>query len=206
MDKLIVGEKYGRLTVLENHHPKDEAVCRCECGNIKIARATNIFYGGTRSCGCLFSEGNNFKHGDRRNHQKNRLYGIWKGIRERCNTPSHKSYDRYGGRGITLCEEWNDYTKFREWSFNNGYADDLTIDRINVDGDYEPNNCRWVSYKVQANNRRNNHFIEIDGTKHTLAEWSDISGIGYSVIICRLQRGWNERDAVFKPLRRRKHE
>jgi hypothetical protein len=112
-------------------------------------------------------------------------------------------YEKYGGRGITLCEEWNDYARFREWSFNNGYADDLTIDRIDVDGNYEPNNCRWVSYKVQANNKRNNHHVVIDGIDHTLAEWSDISGISYSTIIYRLKHGWSEQDAVFKPLRRR---
>ena len=196
MNKLIVGQKYGMLTVLENHHPKDEAVCRCECGNIKIARATNIYHGGTRSCGCLFQKGNNLKHGDK----GKRLYRIWKGMRERCNTPTCSTYKNYGERGIKVCPEWDDYLVFKEWALSHGYSDKLTIDRIDVNGNYEPSNCRWITYKQQANNTRANHLITIDGVTHTMTEWAEISGIKMATIWARLDRGWNQKDAVFKPL------
>lgn len=204
MERIKVGEKYGRLTVLENHHPKDEVVCQCDCGNIKIARATNVFYGGTRSCGCLPKEGNNLKHGDRRNGKKNRLYMIWKSMRERCSTPSQNRYKNYGGRGIKVCSDWDDFLTFKKWALSNGYNNSLTIDRIDVDGDYCPENCKWSTTKEQANNKTNNHRITINGVTHTMTEWGDISGIKSSTIFARLKRGWTEEDAVFKPLRKHK--
>ena len=200
MNKIKVGEKYGRLTVIENHHPKDEVVCLCECGNIKIVRAANVFHGRTRSCGCLFKEGNNFKHGDRRKGDKNRLYMIWKSMRERCATPSQNRYKNYGGRGIKVCSEWDDYLVFKEWALANGYNDSLTIDRIDPNGNYEPSNCRWATIKQQANNRTSNYLITIDGVTHTMTEWSDLSGIKAYTIRARLKRGWSEYDAVYKPL------
>lgn len=203
MERIKVGEKYGRLTVIENHHPQDEVVCRCECGNIKVARATNVFYGGTRSCGCLSKEGNNLIHGDGRKGNRKRLYTIWKSMRERCTVPSQKRYKNYGGKGIKVCSEWDDYSVFKEWALNNGYSDELSIDRIDVNGDYCPENCRWATAKEQANNTTANHRITIDGITHTMSEWSEISGIKTSTIFARLKYGWNERDAVFKPLRGR---
>ena len=203
MERIKVGEKYGRLTVIENHHPKDEVVCRCECGNIKVARATNVFYGGTRSCGCLSKEGNNLIHGDGRKGNRKRLYTIWKSMRERCTAPNQNRYKNYGGKGIKVCSDWDDYSVFKDWALNNGYSDDLSIDRIDVNGDYCPENCRWATTKEQANNTTANHRITIDGITHTMSEWSEISGIKISTIFARLKYGWNERDAVFKPLRGR---
>lgn len=205
MDRIKIGEKYGRLTIIENHHPKNEVVCKCECGNIKIARASNVFYGGTKSCGCLFKEGNNYKHGYRKKGEKSeRLYGLWKSMRERCNTSSNSCYKRYGARGIKVCKEWDDYLVFKEWALKNGYSDDLTIDRINVNGNYEPSNCRWVNMKIQANNRTSNHYITIGENTKTIMEWSEISGIDRATIWARLMKyGWDEYDAVFKPVRKK---
>lgn len=194
--KLIkVGEKYGRLTVLENHHPKDEVVCKCECGKTKVSRASNVYYGGTRSCGCLKNPGNT-KHGG----SGTRLYMIWKSMHERCTAPSQNSYKNYGGKGIKVCKEWDDFLVFKEWALSHDYRDDLTIDRINVNGNYEPTNCRWVTAKVQSNNRTTNHYLIINGERRTVSEWSDISGIRQSTISARLKMGWGEEDAVFHPL------
>ena len=192
MKKIEVGHKYGRLTVIKNLHPEDKVVCLCDCGNIKTARADNVFYGRTKSCGCLFNEGNNKKHGDR----GTRLYTIWKGIRERCNTPSCISYPRYGGRGIKVCDEWKDYTLFKAWALSHGYDDGLTIDRIDVNGDYEPQNCRWATYKEQARNKRNNHFLSYEGKMLTLAEWSEITGIKIGTLHSRIKSGWTIEKAL----------
>ena len=194
MEKIKVGEKYGRLTVLENHHPKDEVLCVCECGNLKIARASNVYYGGTKSCGCLFNEGNNHKHGGK----GTRLYQIWKTMRERCNTPSCNSYKHYGAKGITICKEWDDFNVFREWAINNGYSDKLTIDRIDVYGNYEPSNCRWATYKEQANNTTKNHRVEFNGQNLTLSEWADVTGIKMGTIWNRLKKGWSVSDTLTK--------
>lgn len=198
MDKVKVGEKYGLLTILENHHPKDEVVCKCDCGNIKIARASNVYYGGTRSCGRIHNPGNT-KHG----YRGKRLYTIWKGMRERCNTPTCSIYHNYGGRGIKICDEWNDFSVFKKWALENGYNDNLTIDRIDVNGNYEPTNCKWSTPKEQANNRRSSHYLTIDGITHTISEWSEISGIKASTIQARINvYKWDAKDAVNKPLRK----
>ena len=194
MEKVKVGEKYGKLIVLENLHPKNEVVCKCDCGNIKIAKATNVFYGGTRSCGCLKNPGNT-KHGD----GHTRLYRIWKAMRERCNTKSCSTYKNYGARGIKVCSEWNDYLAFKEWALSNGYTDELTIDRINVNGNYEPDNCRWATYKVQSNNTRHNHYISYKDETRTISEWADLLGVKPYLINNRLRRGWAVEDALFMP-------
>lgn len=198
MDRIKVGEKYGRLTVIENLHPKNIVVCRCECGNLKEVNSYNVFYGLTKSCGCLNNPGNT-KHGDART----RLYKLWKSMKERCNTPSNSCYKHYGARGIKVCKEWDSYLAFKEWALANGYSEELTIDRIDVDGDYKPANCRWATRKEQANNKTSSHYLTINGERKTIMEWSEISGVGHSTIWARLKYGWNEYDAVFKPVRRK---
>lgn len=194
MERIKVGEKYGRLTVLENHHPKDEVVCKCDCGNIKISRASNVYFGGTNSCGCLKNEGNNKRHGER----YTRLYGIWKGIKERCNTPSNTAYKNYGARGITYCKEWEEYLVFKEWALSHGYTDELTIDRIDVNGDYCPENCRWATPKEQANNTRHNRYLTYKGKTQSIALWSDELGIPKATIQSRLRRGHSVEVALSK--------
>lgn len=192
MIQIQVGEKFGRLTIIENHHPKDEVICKCDCGNIKTARATNVYYGGTKSCGCLFNEGNNLKHGHRRAKEKSeKLYGVWKTMRERCNNSSCKAYKNYGQRGIKVCDEWKDYETFRTWAYENGYKEGLSIDRLYVDGDYEPQNCRWADDKQQANNKRNNRILTFKGKSQTMTQWADETGIKVATIWARLNRGWS---------------
>lgn len=108
---------------------------------------------------------------------KSRLYNVWKTMRRRCNSPTANKYKNYGGRGIKVCNEWQEFPLFYEWAMANGYADNLTIDRIDNDGDYCPENCRWATNKEQARNRRSNHLITYQGETHTLIEWSEITGI-----------------------------
>lgn len=111
-------------------------------------------------------------------------------MKDRCNNPNCHAYDRYGGRGISVCEEWNSFDPFYEWAMEYGYTDSLTIDRVDVDGDYTPTNCRWSTYIEQNNNKRNNHYLELNGEKRSVQEWSRITGIPRTTINNRIRRGW----------------
>lgn len=183
-------ERHGLLTILEEVEPsksgKRRVLCKCDCGKTKIVDLKHLRCEEIKSCGCM--KKGNLKHGFGDYH--NKLYKTWRGMRERCNSPYCRIYGRYGGRGIRVCPEWdNDFLAFREWALNNGYSDDLTIDRIDVNGNYEPSNCRWTTNKQQANNRRTNILITYNGETHTISEWSDITGIKYWNIIQRYRRG-----------------
>ena len=124
-------------------------------------------------------------------------------MKRRCNCSSYDGYKHYGGRGIAVCEEWkNNFQAFYEWSMANGYTDELTIDRIDVNGNYEPSNCRWVTRKVQSNNTRVNHFVTLNGCTKTLAEWAEEYGIKQDTMYHRLNRGWSIEQAITTPIRR----
>jgi hypothetical protein len=181
----MIGKRCGHLTVIRRSEnvksPSGSTFatweCLCDCGNIVIARGYCLRNGNTTSCGCkrktslskLMST-----HGE----SKTRLYGIWSGMKKRCNNPASSVYKHYGERGIKVCDEWeSDYMAFRNWALENGYKEDLSIDRINVDGDYEPSNCRWANNLEQANNTRTNRYITYKGTTLTMAEWHRKLGI-----------------------------
>lgn len=123
---------------------------------------------------------------------KNRqLYICWKNIRQRCSNSNSKRYKYYGGKGIKVCNEWDKYCEFEKWAISNGFVEGLTIDRINVNGDYEPNNCRWVDNYVQANNKTNNFLITYNNETKTIHQWAKIYNIKANTILMRLRRGWN---------------
>lgn len=119
-----------------------------------------------------------------------RIYRIWVDMKNRCNSTTNHAYDRYGGRGISVCDEWNTFEPFYEWAISTGYTDDLTIDRIDVNGDYTPSNCKWSTYIEQNNNQRSTHYLEYNGEIHSITEWSRVKGIPRTTIRNRLRRGW----------------
>lgn len=132
-----------------------------------------------------------------------RLYKIWGSMHERCERIKHPHYDDYGGRGIKVCEEWREYLPFAKWAKNNGYADNLTIDRINVNRDYKPSNCRRTTMKEQQNNKRNNRVITYHGENYTLTQLAEKVGINKTTLKERLNCGWSIEDAVNRPIRQR---
>lgn len=136
-------------------------------------------------------------------YNNKRLRKIWESMHERCEYEKHPQYHNYGGRGISVCNEWREYIPFAKWAFSNGYADDLSIDRIDTDGIYEPNNCRWVTMKEQANNKRTNRIVVYDNQEYTLTELAEKIGINKTTLRERLNMGWSIEDAVNRPVRLR---
>lgn len=202
--KDITGQKFGRLTVLElDTNSKEKAakwICKCECGAIISTRGSSLRSGHTKSCGCFHLE-DLIARKIRATHGKEgtRIYRIWQGVKNRCLNQNEPAYKKYGGRGITVCEEWkNNFQAFYNWAMESGYQDNLTIDRINNDGNYEPSNCRWTTAKIQANNRRSNRIVEYNGENITLSELSEKTGVPYGRIAHRLYRGWSVEEAVEK--------
>jgi hypothetical protein len=199
----ITGKRFGRLVALklDHYHQRKNAsrlqywLCRCDCGN-EVVVAKPSLGKATFSCGCLGKERRltskgNFKHGGKHTL----LYEKWKGIFARCNNKNNISYKNYGGRGIKICPEWHDFASFRDWALANGYQDDLSIDRIDVNGNYEPLNCRWITIKEQSNNKRNNKFIDYNGERLTYTEWSRRLG-HHSLVGERIKAGWDPIDAI----------
>ena len=127
-----------------------------------------------------------------------RIYTTWNNMKKRCLYPKHPHFEIYGGRGIGFCAEWNDFLPFYEWAMSHGYSDDLTLDRIDVNGNYEPSNCRWVDMTTQIRNRRDSRKVEIDGVVHTLKEWAEISGISFNTICTRYIRGKRGKNLIKK--------
>lgn len=192
--KDLTGMKFGRLTVVS----RDESTvgsgkikwnCVCDCGNTLSVLTHSLVSGNTKSCGCLQREIAGNLHRTHGETQKTRLYNIWSNMKERCYGINCKDYPDYGGRGIKLCDEWRcNYLSFKSWALKNGYDDSLSIDRIDVNGDYSPENCRWATVHMQANNKRNSRIIECCGQSHTLSEWAAITGVSVSTLFCRLNK------------------
>jgi hypothetical protein len=185
--KDLTGQKFGRLIVVKragtDNHRNSTWLCKCVCDNEVIVNRCNLKSGNTKSCGCLNKEESS-KYNTIHGKSNDRIYSIWKGIKFRC------SYlKNYGGRGIKVCDEWlHNFQVFYDWALSNGYADNLSIDRIDNEGNYEPTNCRWATYRQQANNTRTNRFIIHNGETNTIAEWSRKTDINYSTLRNRIVR------------------
>lgn len=199
--KVPIGSKIGRLTVIEEVAERSSdnrrmVKCKCDCGNYTVVRLYEILRGRTTSCGCLRGT----KDGEPKRHGT-RLYEVWKGMRARCNNPNHDAYKYYGGRGIRVCPEWDSYITFKEWAYAHGYDKgapkwQCTLERINPNKNYEPDNCKWVTMSEQNNNKRNSFKIEYEGETHTLSEWGRIKGIPSGTIRNRYLSG-HPLDEVF---------
>ena len=202
--KNLAGKRFNMLTAVEyvgkrGKWNRDYWLCVCDCGNKKVVESRNLMHGAVKSCGCLHKKICGPRMSARnRTHGKSdtRLYRIYRNMIQRCKNKNHAFYPRYGGRGIAICDEWKDFLAFESWALANGYADGLTIDRIDNDGAYEPSNCRWVPIGEQQRNRSSNHYVTIDGETHCLAEWAEINGLSYATVEGRLHHGWDDVSAV----------
>lgn len=196
--KDLTDQRYGHWTVItkiENIKGKPTKwLCRCDCGTSKAVDSGSLRSGSTKSCGCIQSPGN-FKHG----LKDSLTYKSWSEAKSRCLNPSHSAYKDYGGRGITVCDRWLE-------SFENFYEDmgdrpnNMTIDRINNNLGYSKENCRWATWEEQANNRRNNRLIELNGKTQNLTQWIKELGISTSTVRSRLRIGWSIEKALTTPI------
>lgn len=193
------GQRYERLTVTgraENYRGNAQWHCACDCGRMVIALGNDLARGKVKSCGCYNAE-RIVTHGMSRTP----VNGVWRSMLQRCENPKDASYGNYGGRGITVCEEWHDFERF--------VADmgvrpkGFSIDRIDNDRGYCKENCRWASTKQQLNNRRNNRVVELEGRKQTIAEWAAEKGIDWHVLRGRIDRyGWSIEEALTTPVKK----
>lgn len=187
----LTGQRFGRLTVIERAENKGKCVmwkCLCDCGNYTITNSYSLRSCATKSCGCLNSELAKQRK-QKHKHCEERIYHIWKNMKQRCSNANFNAYTRYGGRGITVCDEWlNDFQAFYDWAMANGYKDGLTIDRINNNKGYSPDNCRWATPKEQANNRQSNHLVTFNGKTQTIAQWADELNMNYFALYSKLKR------------------
>ena len=203
----LTGKKFGKLEVIGVHDTgsrKTYYVCQCDCGNVKVVRADSLISGATKSCGCIKKEQDktNLSTSHRHKMSGTRIYETWQDMKRRCYNKQNARYDRYGGRGIKVCEEWlNNFQSFYDWAIRKGYYDDLTIDRIDNDGNYEPSNCRWSTVKEQCNNRSSNINITIGNATKSLMSWCEIFNVDYKKVHARYQRnGYESIDRLFNDI------
>lgn len=199
----LTGKRIGKLTGVDIAYKNKIGVeywnCVCECGNKKTIKKHHLTREAIKSCGCLRQEKHPKKHGK----TGTRLHRIWRGMLSRCY--SFDPRNRYKGRGITVCEEWQEFEPFFTWSMSNGYKDNLSIDRIDNNKGYYPLNCRWADDITQSNNRSDNHKIEINGEYKTFAEWSRITGLGQGTLRYRFINGYRGQELTQPLIRSKKY-
>lgn len=210
--KNLVGKRFTRLLVLSyaGKNPRREAhwKCLCDCGSQLIVYGNSLKRQVTKSCGCLsreraytLSQKFLLRHGYTVGGQKLGTYAVWATMVQRCSNPNHHKYPSYGGRGISVCDRWRSFENFIA-DVGDRPTDLHQIERKDNNGNYEPGNCRWATRKEQARNRRDNHFLEFEGRKATIAEWSEITKIAYGNIKNRINNlGWSVKDALTKPVK-----
>lgn len=183
----LTGQRFNKLLVIgraeNSKNGTSRWICKCDCGKTTIVTCTKLTRGNTKSCGCWRKR--------RNGESRTRLYNIWNNMHKRCENPNHGHYTRYGGRGICICEDWRHYENFKEWALSSGYKDNLSIDRINVNGNYEPNNCRWVTQKEQMNNIATNKMIIYDGKSYTASQFADFLHVPRYTIRNQMRLGWS---------------
>lgn len=200
----ITGQRFGRLVVMEPHPIRAKNrdirwVCKCDCGNTTIATKYDLVSGKIQSCGCLQKEllsKRSFKHG----RSNSKLLSIKSAMEQRCYNPNNNVYKYYGGRGITICDEWRDSSlSFLEWADNNGYEEGLSIERIDNNGPYSPENCKWIPRREQPSNTRSSRYITYKNQTKTLAQWSKEVGIKAFTLSQRLIKGWTDEETLTIP-------
>lgn len=202
-DPKWVGEKFADLTVIglagKDKHNRQLWKCKCVCGNEIDVLPTYLFRGEVKSCGCLRSR-KPWRKYENGYGAGSRIYRIWAAMKTRATNPNHPEANSYHNRGIDICEEWkNSYPAFLNWALQNGYTDDLSIDRIDVNGDYCPENCRWATTKEQSVNRRNTVYWEKDGEKIPIFVYCEERGLNYRTVKSRIRSGWDIERALTEP-------
>ena len=201
----LSGQKFGRLTVLRCAEKRNGQVywlCMCDCGSLISARTSSLRSGTTSSCGCLRKEIaiKNISLAHKHKLSGTRLYRCWVDMKRRCYDKNHNGYKRYGGRGITVCDEWlNDVNAFHIWALSNGYNTNLTLERIDNNKGYSPENCTWATWQEQCRNRRSNVRIDYNGQYVLLAELSELTGIKITTLLSRYRKG-DRGDMLFRPV------
>lgn len=206
----LTGRKYGRLTVERESEMVNGKVmweCVCDCGNRKTVSGNNLRSGHTTSCGCVLDETRRVLHkkrtgvrtisGKKTDELRYALYNKWHAMKSRC-MPYYHQHEHYYDKGVTVCDEWEEFEPFYQWGIENGFQIGLTLDRIDVNGIYSPSNCRWVTIKVQQNNRTDNVYVTIDGETKTLKMWCEQFGLDYGMVKARRSRGWPQ-ERWFEP-------
>ena len=199
----LTGMKFGMLTIIG---PYERSKCsarrymaKCDCGRVVPVYAGHVKH--QQSCGCIRGKHHSTRHYKHYMTGK-RLYNIWSSMKARCMNPNSDAYDNYGGRGITVCESWLDFEQFKNWAMSSGYNDTLTIERIDVNKGYCPENCTWATRIDQARNRRSSRYLTYNNETHTLAEWADILNIKYHTLCSRINNyGWSIEKAFTTPVR-----
>lgn len=202
----LTGQRFGKLICKKDIGRMSGRVvwlCLCDCGKESKVVSSNLLRGHISSCGCSRNDNPaGTTHGLSMNadKRKTRLYSVWIQMRQRCLNSKNKSYHRYGGRGISVCKEWDDYAAFHLWAMANGYHNDLTIERINNNGNYEPDNCKWATHKEQGQNSSRNRLITFCGNTRTLGQWADLIGMHHDALRERLDNGWSVEKALTTPV------
>ena len=187
----MTNERFGKLVVLSRAENSKAGqakwLCVCDCGKINIVKGQDLRNGKVKSCGCYKIE-QQTKHGD----CNSPLYRVWTSMKNRCNCPTNKYYKQYGGKGVSVYPQWgNDFLEFKNWALASGYCEGLTIDRIDVNGNYEPSNCRWITIQEQQFNKTTNVFIKIGEDTKTLTEWCRKFNVNISTARGRMKKGKN---------------